>query len=292
MIFKLIKMVGVTTIIIFFLMLVFTFLNYNKIKERLKEKNKSADKKDKRSPAKIEWVTILICIGFSLCIAARYRFFLLAKKCLYDKKWAQSIEVELPQFLQDGLGYIRKLFSFREKKGGGSRPNIKAKQTNEQMTQVQYDKPMLGGNGKKGKKSSSKGKSSPLERFKNKFAVKGDGGGQQARDSLKRTLAPTKLEQPYPIPGLNGRMLLLLIMIYIVYKWTMLLFSKKGKYLFGKTYLAKKGILDVLLMVPHIAIYGFILVAVLRNWRPLALLALLGDILLGLLIFVIKYRII
>ena len=72
----------------------------------------------------------------------------------------------------------------------------------------------------------------------------------------------------------------------------MLLFSKKGKYLFGKTYLAKKSIIDVLLMVPHIAIYGFILFAVLRNWRPLALLALLGDIVFGLAIFIIKYRII
>ena len=243
MIAQIIKMVGLTTIAIFILMLIFTFYNYNNIKERLIEKNKTADEKDKRTSTKIEWVTILICLGFSVCIAARYRFFLLATKCLYDKKWAQSIEVELPQFLQDGLGYIRKLFSFRESKGGGSRPNIKAKQTNEQMTQVQYDKPMLGGNGKKGKKSSSKGNSSLFGSFKNKFAVKGDGGGQQARDSLKRTLAPTKLEQPYPIPGLNGRMLLLLIMIYIVYKWTMLLFSKKGKYLFGKTYLAKKGIL-------------------------------------------------
>ena len=286
MIGQIIKMVGLTTIAIFILMLIFTFYNYNNIKDRLKEKNKTADKKDKRTSTKIEWVTILICLGFSVCIAARYRFFLLATKCLYDKKWAQSIEVELPQFMQDGLGYIRKLFSFRESKGGGSRPNIKAKQTNEQMTQV---KSMLGGNGKK---SSSKGKPSLFGSFKNKFAVKGDGGGQQARDSLKRTLAPTKLENPYPIPGLNGKMLLLLIMIYIVYKWTMLLFSTKGKYLFGKTYLAKKGILDVILMVPHIAIYGFILVAVLRNWRPLALLALLGDIMLGLLIFVIKYRII
>ena len=75
MIGQIIKMVGLTTIAIFILMLIFTFYNYNNIKDRLKEKNKTADKKDKRTSTKIEWVTILICIGFSLCIAARYRFF-------------------------------------------------------------------------------------------------------------------------------------------------------------------------------------------------------------------------
>lgn len=285
MIGQIIKMVGLTTIAIFILMLIFTFYNYDNIKDRLKEKNKTADKKDKRTSTKIEWVTILICIGFSVCIAARYRFFLLATKCLYDKKWAQSIEVELPQFMQDGLGYIRKLFSFRESKRGGSRPPPPT--TRFSAYSAAAPPPlMFGGLGKKGK-------SSLFGSFKNKFTTnKGNSAGKEAREDLKDSLAQSRLEKPYPIPGLNGKMLFLLIMVYIVYKWIMLLFSKKSKYLFGKTYLAKKSIIDVLLMVPHIAIYGFILFAVLRNWRPLALLALLGDIVFGLAIFIIKYRII
>jgi len=290
MIGQIIKIVRPSTIAIFILILIGTFYNYNNIKNRLIEKNKTADEKDKRTSTKIELVTILICLGFSLCIAVRWRFFLLAYKCLYDAEWAQSIKVELPQFLQNGLGYIRKLFSFRESKGGGSTPLSPATlPTTPPPTQV---KPMLGGDGKKGKKSSSKGKSSLFGSFQNKFTNKGNSAGKQAREGLKDSLAQSRLEQPYPIPGLNGRMLFLLIMVYIVYKWIMLLFSKKSKYLFGKTYLAKKGILDVLLMVPHIAIYGFILFAVLRNWRPLALLGLFADIVFGLLIFLIKYRII
>ena len=112
MIAQIIKMVGPSTIAIFIVMLIVTFGNYNNIKNRLIKKNKTADEKDKRTSIKIEWVTILICLGFSLCIAVRWRFFLLAYKCLYDEEWAQSIKVELPQFLQNGLGYIRKLFSF------------------------------------------------------------------------------------------------------------------------------------------------------------------------------------
>ena len=180
------------------------------------------------------------------------------------------------------------MFSIRESKGGGSTPLSPATLPTTPPTQV---KPMLGGDDKKSKKPSKR--NSPLfGSFQNKFTNKGNSAGKQAREDLKDSLAQSRLEQPYPIPGLNGRMLFLLIMVYIVYKWIMLLFSKKSKYLFGKTYLAKKEILDVLLMIPHIVIYGFALVAVLRNWRPLALLGLFADIVFGFLIFLIKYRII
>lgn len=243
MIIKIFKMIGLTTFLVFIVTLILTFASYGKIKARVVSKNKSAKKKDKKGAGAIEFATLTTCIGFAICMAARWRLILFAIDCI--KKWSgkkdgksQSIEVSIPESIQNYLKAFRDLFK-----------NIKKKQ-------------------------------------------KRDDGGHEARSKLINNLSNEKLEQSMQLPGLDGKMMLAIILFIISFKWLGLMFSSKGKHMFGWTTFGKIGLLDYILRIPHIMLFMLMVFLAFKKKHILIPVVLLFDMILGAGIFIVKYRII